>query len=159
VRGSRGFTLIEVLAALVIVALGMAAVLTTVGSSASSVAYLRDKTLAQWIALNQIASIRLSGSLPAVGTTDGNVDFAGRSWRWHQDVTSGGVAGVNRIEVSVEPADSSQHGSKDQQADWLATETGVFGNTLQAPQIISAYSEYSIPSGPASPSSPSESGE
>jgi len=161
VSRSHGFTLIEVLAALVIVALGMAAVLTTVGSSANSVAYLRDKTLAQWIALNQIASVRLSGSLPAVGTSDGTVDYAGRSWRWHQDVTSGGVPGVYRIEVSVDPANSAQDnlpegstGSTDSQTDWLASQTGVVGDTLQAPQVQSLYQEYAAPNSLSGGSSP-----
>ena len=47
---SRGFTLIEVLAALVIVALGMLGVIEAVTQSARNGAYLREKTLAHWIA-------------------------------------------------------------------------------------------------------------
>ena len=58
----RGFTLIEVLVALAIVAIGMAAVLGTLTSSANTVVYLRDKTFANWVALNQIAQLRLSGA-------------------------------------------------------------------------------------------------
>ena len=87
---ARGFTLVEVLAALVIVALGMAALLMTLGSSASTVAYLREKTLAQWIALNQIATARLSGVMPKVGTSDGKIDYAGRRWRPTAGSTPGG---------------------------------------------------------------------
>ena len=52
---ARGFTLIEVLVALVIVAIGMAAVLGALSSSANTLSFLRDKTFAQWVALNQIA--------------------------------------------------------------------------------------------------------
>ena len=59
-----GFTLIEVLVALAIVAIGMAAVLGALTSSASTVLYMRDKTLAQWIALNHIAEERLKVQLP-----------------------------------------------------------------------------------------------
>jgi general secretion pathway protein I len=138
VSRSRGFTLVEVLAALVIVALGMAAVLTTLGSSADSVDYLREKTLAQWIALNRIAEARLSGAVPAVGSSDGKIDYAGRSWRWRQQVSDGGVPGLYRIEVSVDPADAPQ----DKQTDWLASETGVIGTLLALPLSQSAYSEY-----------------
>ena len=60
-RALCGFTLIEVLVALAIVAIGMAAVLGALNSSADTVSYLRDKTFAQWVALNRIAGLRLSG--------------------------------------------------------------------------------------------------
>ena len=46
----RGFTLIEVLAALVIVALGMIAAIQAVTQAARNGTYLREKTLAHWIA-------------------------------------------------------------------------------------------------------------
>ena len=45
-RRSHGFTLIEVRVALAIVAIGMAAVLGTLTSSASTVIYMKDRTLA-----------------------------------------------------------------------------------------------------------------
>ncbi len=136
---SRGFTLIEVLAALAIVAIGMAAVLTTLGSSASTAGYLRDKTLAQWIALNQVAQTRLSGETPAPGTTDGTVDYAGRHWHWRQDVTDGEVPGVLLIEVSVQEADTPQ-GDK---APWIGSAMGVVGDAVAPPQAMSLYHEYS----------------
>src|SRR6202035_693144 len=77
---ARGFTLIEVLVALAIVAIGMAAVLGALTSSASTVLYMRDKTLAQWIALNHIAEERLKvqpGQVPQQGNSDGDIDYAG----------------------------------------------------------------------------------
>lgn len=136
---SRGFTLVEVLAALVIVALGMGAVLATLGSSASTVAYLREKTLAQWIALNRIATTRLSGALPGVGTSNGTIVYAGTRWRWRQKVSTAHVPGLYRIDVSVRRAHASTHAK----TDWLASETGVVGNTLAPPDMRSVYLEYS----------------
>ncbi|HEY2340845.1 MAG TPA: type II secretion system minor pseudopilin GspI, partial [Steroidobacteraceae bacterium] len=94
---TRGFTLIEVLVALAIVAIGMAAVLGALTSSANTLAYLRDKTFAQWVALNQIATLRLSGQMTPTGNSDGNTDFAGRSWHWRREVTATQVPGVVRI--------------------------------------------------------------
>src|SRR5215469_10516759 len=103
--GGDGFTLIEVLVALAIVAVGMAAVLATLTSSADSVSYLRDKTFANWVALNQIAQQRLSGQGLQSGTTDGDSDMAGRKWHWHQEITSTQIPGMLRIDVSVRPDD------------------------------------------------------
>jgi general secretion pathway protein I len=98
-----GFTLVEVLVALVVVALGMGALLTTISSSANAVARLRDRSFAQWIALNQIALLRLSGQRPSAGTTSGELDYAGAHWRWQQEITDPGVAGILRVEVRVAP--------------------------------------------------------
>ncbi len=55
----RGFTLIEVLAALVIVALGMIAAIQAVTQSARNGTYLREKTLAHWIGMNVLTERRL----------------------------------------------------------------------------------------------------
>ncbi len=99
----RGFTLIEVLVAILVVALGIGALLTTLASSADTIGRLRDKSFAQWIALNQIAQLRISGTAPSVGTTTGDLDYANTHWRWQQQVTDQGVAGILRVEVRVAP--------------------------------------------------------
>jgi general secretion pathway protein I len=130
-----GFTLIEVVVALAIVALGMAALLMTLGAAADTAGYLRDKTLAQWIAFNQLTLTRLAGQMPTAGSTDGELDFAGRHWHWKQDVTQQGFPGVFRIDVQVQPADTT---SKDQ---WLAIATGAMGNAVAPSQLTSLYPE------------------
>jgi general secretion pathway protein I len=48
-RDGRGFTLVEVLVALAIVAIGMLAVFKVLGDTAHNVAYLRDRSFASWI--------------------------------------------------------------------------------------------------------------
>src|SRR5215475_8642152 len=112
-RESGGFTLIEVLVALAIVAIGMAAVLSTLTSSASTVVYMRDKTLANWVALNHIAEQRLGPAsgpgttqvqLPQLGKTDGDVDFAGQKWHWQQETVVTAIQGMVRMDVHVRPA-------------------------------------------------------
>jgi general secretion pathway protein I len=99
----RGFTLVEVLVALVVVALGMGALLTTLSSSANAISRLRDKSFAQWIGLNQISLLRLSGQRPSEGVSTGEVEYAGSKWRWRQEVTDQGIAGILRVEVRVAP--------------------------------------------------------
>jgi general secretion pathway protein I len=127
----RGFTLIEVLVALAIVVVGMAAVLGTLNSSADTIVYLRDKTFANWVALNQIAQVRLAGGQPAVGDTDGKADLANRNWTWHQTVSTTDVQGVYRVDVSVRPSDVKvEH----EDSGWYATATGIWGDAVGTPR-------------------------
>jgi general secretion pathway protein I len=141
VRAQRGFTLIEVLIALVIVALGMSALLETLGSAADTSTWLRDKTFAQWIALNQLETLRLSGTLPTDGTTDGELDYAGRHWRWRQVVSDLGLPGIFLIEVLVEPADTSTVDER----GWMTTVTGAIGDAVAPSQLSSLYPDPSLP--------------
>jgi len=101
-RPARGFTLIEVLIALLVIALGVGALLSTLTSSADTVARLRDKSLAEWVALNRLSELRLSNSRPGVGVTTGTLDdFADGRWGWKQTITDPGIAGILRVDVQV----------------------------------------------------------
>ena len=126
----RGFTLIEVLVALAIVTIGMAAVLGALTSSANTSAYMRDKTFAQWVALNRIATLRLSGQQPPTGKSDGDIEFAGRKWHWKQEVVTTEVPGVERIDVSVRPADLK---TDNEDRGWFTTVSGISGDALSPP--------------------------
>ncbi|HZO21593.1 MAG TPA: type II secretion system minor pseudopilin GspI [Steroidobacteraceae bacterium] len=129
---TRGFTLIEVLVALVIVAVGMAALMGALSSSADTVNYMRDKTFAEWVALNQLANLRLQmqpGQVPATGNTNGDLDYAGRSWHWRQEVVATQVQGMERIDVKVRPAEVKAGDD----AGWFVTVSGIVGDAVAAP--------------------------
>jgi general secretion pathway protein I len=147
VRTPRGFTLIEVLVALVVVALGMSALMETLGSAADTATWLRDKTFAEWIGFNQLATLRLSGSLPSEGTTDGELDYAGRHWRWHQEVNDGELPGILRIDVTVQEADTPQ--GKD--APWIGSASAAIGDAVAQAQSTSLYLEYAQLPGAGTP--------
>ena len=108
---SRGFTLIEVVVALAILGIGMLAVFKTIGDTVNNVEVLRDRSFAQWIADNRITEVRLTGEMPSVEETAGEVEFAGRQWHWVSTVSQTQVRGLRRIDVSVrrdeDPDDSS----------------------------------------------------
>jgi general secretion pathway protein I len=127
---SGGFTLIEVLVALAVVAIGMAAVLGALSSAADTTSYLRDKTFAEWLALNKIATLRLQGQIPSTGDTNGDTDFAGRSWHWRQDVTATQVQGMVRIDVKVRPAEVKAGDDN----GWFVTVSGMMGDAVAAPR-------------------------
>lgn len=129
-RRTDGFTLIEVLVALAIVAVGMAAVMRTLTSSADTVFYMRDKTFAQWVALNQIVNLRITGQVPGVGNSEGDTDYAGRKWHWRQEVTALDIPGAERIDVRVRPAEVKG----DADSGWYTTVSGIYGDAVAAPR-------------------------
>src|SRR5215207_3143383 len=82
---SKGFTLIEVMVALLVLALAMAALQLRIGQTIESAAYLRDKTVAQWVALNQLELLRVAtrfGNAPLQQQLTGAANMAGRTWYW-----------------------------------------------------------------------------
>ena len=95
----RGFTLLEVLIALAIVALSVGALLGTVTSSASNISYLKDKTLAEWVALNRLTEIRIAKLMPDQGKRTGSAEMAGMRWQWEEEVTELPIKGMFRIDV------------------------------------------------------------
>lgn len=122
----RGFTLIEVLAALVIVSLGMLAVIQAVSQTASNSTYLRDRTIAHWIAMNRLAEVRLDQNPPKIDETSDEVEMAGREWRWTTTVTQTPVETMRRIDVSVRPVEADEDSS-------MATVTGFYGTAIAPP--------------------------
>lgn len=101
---TEGFTLVEVLVALAIVGLALPAMLFFVGGVADNTAYLRDKTVAQWIAANRYAEAslirRLKGEL-LKGTSDGSVEMVNGEWRWLIDSHESNVEGIQQLDISV----------------------------------------------------------
>lgn len=120
---ASGFTLIEVLAALVIVALGMLGVIEAVTLTARNGTYLRDKTLAHWIAMNLITERRLLREAPPVAESSDEIEFAGQRWRWSMKVSQTQVESLRRMDVSVRPYDADESSS-------LATVTGFYGTAI-----------------------------
>jgi len=81
-KRSTGFTLIEVMVALTIIAISLGALLSTSGTQASSVTYLKQKTLAHWVAVNELTQIRIAKEFPNLGDKKGSVTMANHEWYW-----------------------------------------------------------------------------
>ena len=103
-----GFTLIEVMVALVIVAFGMMAVHTMLNSYAAASVYTEQKTLASWIATNKLTELSIGPTWPPLGDSDEEVEFAGRQWRCEIEVAETPVPSLRRVDVSVRLADDPE---------------------------------------------------
>lgn len=131
-RPDGGFTLVEVLVALVVVALGLSALMVAVSGTARTSGYLRDKTLAQWIALNRLAEVRLTVNKVAQSSSSTNgdsseVQFASRTWHYDTRYYDTQFQSTKRIVVRVWAGDAKTKGNP------LAEATGFFGTGLSVP--------------------------
>jgi general secretion pathway protein I len=102
-----GFTLLEVLVALALLALTFAAALGATARTASDTAYLRDKTLATWVASNELTRVSLVGDWPAPGVRRGSSPMAGREWNWELRIVATADQDVHRLELTVGDAEGS----------------------------------------------------
>ena len=97
----QGFTLLEVMVALVIISLALAGVAGSMGQMIDTANTMRDRTYASWIAQNKITELRLSGVLPEVGETSGEEDYANTSWVWTANISETGIENLMKVDVSV----------------------------------------------------------
>ena len=105
-KAERGFTLVEVMVALAIVALALTAMSASMNTMVDNANTMRERTYASWIAQNKIAELRLAGELPEVGTNSGELEYGGTEWEWRTVISETGVESFMRIDVSVSLRDS-----------------------------------------------------
>jgi general secretion pathway protein I len=97
----RGFTLLEVLVALAVLTIALAAIIKATANQSINAGYLRDKTLAHWVAMNQIADQQLNQTWPSPGKADGSEEMGLHLWYWQRIITSTPDDRVRRIQVNV----------------------------------------------------------
>ncbi|GGY67116.1 type II secretion system minor pseudopilin GspI [Marinobacter zhanjiangensis] len=98
----RGFTLIEVLVALMVFGLIATAASRAGSQYIGSFERVRDLTLASWLASNQMNEVRLQEDFPPVAENSEEVEYAGRRWRVVTTVSDTDESSMRRIEVVIQ---------------------------------------------------------
>lgn len=110
-RVRAGFTLVEVMVALVVIAVALPALLLTLSQQLDGLRYLEDRRQAQWIAANRLAELRLvlgaKGTLQT-GQVSGSEELAGRSWFWWSEGEETQVPGFFRYTIAVSDQEDGQ---------------------------------------------------
>lgn len=122
---ARGFTLVEILVALAIVAIALAAGMRALAQATDSASALKDRTLALWVAQNRLAAAQFASPWPALGNTSGDAEQAGTRFVWQASVTTTPNPAFRRIDITVAAPASPDYA--------LAKLTGFIGNADPRP--------------------------
>ena len=106
---TRGFTLIEILVALAIVAVALTAGMRALAQSADSATALKARTLGLWVAQNRLAAAQVAAPWPAAGSYQGNATQAGATFLWREVVTATPNPAFRKIEITVMEPDRPEY--------------------------------------------------
>jgi general secretion pathway protein I len=123
-RNRGGFTLIEVMVALLLVTLALAAAVELGTGSARQLEAMSEATRAHWVAMNRLTQLRATDRFPAKGEKSGRVHEQGRTWYWKQVVRDGPGSGLRVADIRVGTSAGDPHAARIR---------GVFGRELASP--------------------------
>jgi general secretion pathway protein I len=109
VRRAAGFTLVEILVALAIIAVALTAGLRALAQATDSAVALKQRTLALWIAQNRIALATIESPWPAPGRREGTATQAGRVFAFSETISTTPNPAFRKIEVVVAQPDAPDY--------------------------------------------------
>ncbi len=110
-NNSKGFTLVEVLVALAVLAIALPALLFNIAEQLSSLDYMREKSMAHWVAMNKMTELRLQNEhldyLPR-DKLNGSSMLAEREWFWTVETKKTVSDIVLRVDIKVRKTDDDK---------------------------------------------------
>jgi general secretion pathway protein I len=100
-NNQHGFTLLEVMVAVAILAFALSAMVKMTGESSNTLSYLEKKTYGQWVALNQVNEMEAQASWPSSGRSQGDAKMAGLDWSWEIEVKDTDAEDLRRLDIAV----------------------------------------------------------
>lgn len=97
----RGFTLLETLVALLILAVALSAAFRALGATTVSASSLQSHLLGDWVAANRLAELRATGAWPEPGSGEGRATQAGRLFTWREEIRTTPNPLFRRVDILV----------------------------------------------------------
>lgn len=117
---NAGFTLIEILVAMTIIAVGVSALVASAGGSAWRADYLREREFGRWVASNELTQLQVLPAWPDVGTKNTEVEMGETLWFIKTRTQAVADPDLRRVDVEVR---------KDKEAEnYIYVVTGFVGN-------------------------------
>lgn len=100
-RKQRGMTLLEVIVALAVFSIAAVSITKSLGEQIANMPILEERTMAQWVAHNQMVDARLDPKFPELGRKDGQVELANKDWYWRKEVIKTTDDNFRMIRISI----------------------------------------------------------
>ncbi|GLS83469.1 type II secretion system minor pseudopilin GspI [Paraferrimonas haliotis] len=104
-RRQGGMTLLEVMVALAVFAIAAVSMSKSLTDQVSNLPVLKERTLAQWVADNQMVETRLSEPFPELGEKRGDTELYEQTWYWKRKVVKTSDDKFRKVTVEVSDDD------------------------------------------------------
>ncbi len=101
----RGMTLLEVIVALAVFSIAAVSITKSLGEQMANMPILEERTMAQWVAHNQMVEARLEPKFPDIGRKDGQEQLAGKDWYWRKEVVKTTDDNFRMIRITISDDD------------------------------------------------------
>lgn len=98
---ARGFTLLEILVAITILAISLSALIQTTITHSRNVTLLRERTFAHWVAMNKLAELHLSATWPSTGLQNSKVEWGMTEWGVTLRISNTPNDAIRQAEIEV----------------------------------------------------------
>jgi len=108
-RRMLGFTLLEMLVALAVIGIAMAAAMRSTRFAVDTVAELRERTAAAWVAENLANELRATRAFPEMGAVSGRAMQGRQEFLWRREVGGTPNYSFRRVEIKVLLPERPEH--------------------------------------------------